>query len=526
MVRVCILTAGIGSRLEKLTKNLNKSLVTIACRPVLSHIIEKFPLDTEFVIALGYKGSLVRDFLEIAYPDRIFIFEEVKPFEGEGSGLGLSLLSCKEHLRQPFIFNSCDTLVSEEVPLPSSNWLGYSKEKDLKHYRTIAIENGFVTGLFEKSTSLKKDRVAYIGLAGISDYHLFWEAMEKSSKSAIETGEAFGLKAMLDNKITIFGKSFTWFDTGNLPSLEIARKKYDNDNLPNILEKENEAIWFVDNKVIKFNVDKKFISNRVQRAKKLNSFVPKISAVRPNMYAYKKIEGPVLSDVLTKPLFKKFLDFSLDFWKPIQLNKEKKIVFNADCKRFYRDKTFYRINLFYQNFEKKDINNQIINGIKVPKLESQLGKLDWDWLADGKPVRYHGDFHFENILVKNKSFVFLDWRQDFAGHISVGDLYYDLAKLLHGIIVNHGIITKNHYSVNWASNKIDFDLYRTQILVECERLFYCWIRKSNFDIKKVKIITGLIFLNIACLHHFPYALLLFALGRLLLNEEVQDQKWI
>ena len=116
-LRVCIPTAGTGSRLQELTRYLNKSLVAIANRPTLCHLIEQCPADAEFVIALGHKGHLVRQFLELAYPERTFLFAEVSPFEGPGSGLGLSLLACREHLQQPFIFMSCDTLVREALPL-------------------------------------------------------------------------------------------------------------------------------------------------------------------------------------------------------------------------------------------------------------------------------------------------------------------------------------------------------------------------------------------------------------------------
>jgi len=70
--RVVIPTAGIGSRLKKLTKYLNKSLVSVANRPILSHLIDQFPKTCEFVIALGHKGELVKEFLELAYPERIF----------------------------------------------------------------------------------------------------------------------------------------------------------------------------------------------------------------------------------------------------------------------------------------------------------------------------------------------------------------------------------------------------------------------------------------------------------------------
>ena len=62
--KVIIPTAGLGSRLENLTKNINKSLISIDHKPVLGHQIKKFPKTCEFVIALGFKGQLVKEYLE------------------------------------------------------------------------------------------------------------------------------------------------------------------------------------------------------------------------------------------------------------------------------------------------------------------------------------------------------------------------------------------------------------------------------------------------------------------------------
>ena len=44
-----------------------------------------------------------------------------------------------------------------------------------------------------------------------------------------------------------------------------------------------------------------------------------------------------------------------------------------------------------------------------------------------------------------------------------------------------------------------------------------WLKKEGYDIKKVNIITALIFINIAPLHHHPYSIFLFFLGKLLLE---------
>ena len=73
-LRVIIPTAGLGKRLQNLTKDLNKSLITVANKPVISHIIDSFPNSTEYVIPLGYQGEKVKEFLKLAYPKKIFFF--------------------------------------------------------------------------------------------------------------------------------------------------------------------------------------------------------------------------------------------------------------------------------------------------------------------------------------------------------------------------------------------------------------------------------------------------------------------
>ena len=517
--RVVIPTAGTGSRLEGLTKYINKSLVGIANRPTISHLIEQFPQDCEFVIALGHKGKLVRDFLELAYPNRTFFFAEVDPYEGEGSGLGLSLLSCEQHLQQPFVFLSCDTLVKEPIPEPNHNWMGYAQRDDLSQYRTLNVVNGNVSEICEKGI-VKDNLQAYIGIAGIYDYQRFWQAMHTGEAAAINQGESYGIKAILETS-PISANEFTWFDTGNLEAIKIARKEYSQPNEPNILEKENEAIWFIGDIVVKYSDDVNFIANRVKRVEELQGFVPDIYAHRSNMYCYKKVEGDVLSEVVTLSIFESFLAKCKDFWVEKRLTTAEQEKFQHSCMSFYKDKTFERVELFYKNFNQID-NAEIINGEQMPSLQDLLNEIDWNWMSKGLAGRFHGDFHFENILYskKDKSFTFLDWRQDFAGDLSIGDIYYDLAKMMHGLIVNHGIIADNQYSATWEDGKIEYNLQRKESLVECEQRLNSWIQESGFDLKKVRVLTALIYLNIAALHHYPYSLLLYGLGKIMLKKEL------
>jgi len=112
--RVCIPTAGIGSRLNNLTKNINKSLLEVDGKPIISHIVEKFPKQIEFVIPIGFKGNLVKQYLRLAHPERKFYFVNIKKFKGKDSGLGLSLWKAKNFLQNPFIFISCDSFIKKK----------------------------------------------------------------------------------------------------------------------------------------------------------------------------------------------------------------------------------------------------------------------------------------------------------------------------------------------------------------------------------------------------------------------------
>ena len=123
---------------------------------------------------------------------------------------------------------------------------------------------------------------------------------------------------------------------------------------------------------------------------------------------------------------------------------------------------------------------------------------------------------------KKDEFTFLYWRQDFGGIFNYGDIYYDLAKLLHGLIVSHKLIDEEHYWINWDQNSIKFELKRYQKDVEFEEYLNCWCKLKNYDFSKVKILTALIYLNIAALHHKPYDLLLFAIGKQMLYREINN----
>lgn len=520
---VFIPTAGTGSRLGDLTKYINKSLVSIENKPTLIRIMDMFPDDTEYVIAVGYKGELVKEFISIACKDKKITIIDVNPYEGEGSGLGYSINCCKKYLQKPFIFCSCDTLVNEKIYELKYNWMGWDDRDNKEQYRTISVKNGKVISINEKKENLKDDPKPYIGLSGIYDYKLFWESMDLNNNiKVLNEGESAGLRNLV-KKSEVKAIKFSWYDTGSFNELELTRKHFHDEFGPNILEKPDEAIWFLNNKVIKFSNSEDFIKNRIQRVKELEGYIPRVVDNTKHMYAYNYVDGVVLSKCISLPIFKKLLNDANNFWKKIELDKEEKNNFHETCMKFYKDKTYMRVEKFFDTFKKEDCETTI-NNIKYPSCKDLLNRIDWKYVSEGLPGRFHGDFHFENILYDDKSdkFIFLDWRQDFGGSLSIGDIYYDLGKLLHGIIMCHELVAKNLFNIIWNENDILYDFNRKQILVQCEEYYYKWLADNGYDVKKVKLMAALIFLNIAALHHYPYSLVLMALGKEMLSKNLED----
>lgn len=223
-ITVFIPTAGVGSRLKNLTKFINKSLVRVNKKPAISYIIESFPQNAQFIIALGYKGDLVQKYLTNTYPNKNIKFVWIEKFEGEGSGLGLTLLNCKNLLQKPFIFCSCDTIVKEKIKFSEQNTIVYDRKENKIQYRTIEIKNNKVICLLEKGQETKTS-LPYIGLANIHDWKKFWEIMQEGKEQAIKDGESYVLRHFAKEG-KLFAKQYTWFDTGNIEELEKTRKYF------------------------------------------------------------------------------------------------------------------------------------------------------------------------------------------------------------------------------------------------------------------------------------------------------------
>ncbi|MEK7148270.1 MAG: hypothetical protein AAB758_03145 [Patescibacteria group bacterium] len=290
-----------------------------------------------------------------------------------------------------------------------------------------------------------------------------------------------------------------------------------------VLPKPGESIHFKGNKVIKYFDDETIVRDRIERAKILKGIVPEIIPVSKNSYTYKFIPGNLLSEEVDVEKFKKFLKFcQKNLWsKKPKLDSHKKKDFLARTKKFYFDKTNRRLEKFYKDTGIKD-KPIIINGKKVPTLKSMLKKINWEELSHGIPALFHGDLQPENILVTKNGFKLIDWRHDFEGLKEYGDLYYDLAKLYHALIVSNEVIRNKQYSIEVSKTEVSLNYLIKSNLLEFKDILDDFIVKNGYDLKKVKILTALIYLNIAPLYDGPYNEFLYYLGQEKLHDALYE----
>ena len=520
--KVCILAAGMGSRMSSITHGMNKALTPIGEKPAISHIIEKFTKELEIVIAVGYRAQSLKDYLLCAHDDRHITFVDVDNFDRSGAGPGYSLLQCKDHLNCPFIFYAVDTLVEEPIPAPDKNWLGVAQVLNPEFYCTVEVQTNIIVSLLDKALTLNKQ--AFIGLAGVRDYEAFFSGLVASRRQTAEEFQVSGGFSALIG-LSLYPLGFKWYDVGNPDGYAEACREYSMNTTAFDFSKPDELIYFVGGKVIKYFENATITENRHLRAKQLGGLVPKITHRRGSFYGYDRVEGRVLYEVATPEKVShllRWLDSHL--WRRKNLAIEEHNAFVQSCFNFYHKKTVDRVNKYHDKFGIVD-RNTIINGVAVECLSALLAKIDWDVLCCGIASEFHGDLQFDNILEKVAGdFVLLDWRQDFSGNITFGDLYYDLAKLNGGMLVSYAMIKKGEFGYSCNSeerNDIVISHNPGEVLSDCRRAFQKFIRGKLLDLKRVDILTSLIFLNMAVMHHPPFAHFLYNLGKMRLQNALE-----
>lgn len=498
---VLILAAGKGTRLEDLTKHVNKALLPINNKAIISHIIEKIPKEYDLVIATGYKRESLEEYINLAHSDRKINFVNC----ADTSGPGESALKCKSLLQRPFYIITADCIIDSELPHLDGNWLGVAPTSYPEKYSTLELKNDKIIRFVNKSE--KGYSNAFIGLAGIWNFELFWIELEKN----ISNGE---IVSAFENPLKYPNfrvKKPKWLDTGNLDDLEKTRS-YFNDKSMSLYKDNGEITYNINGMFIKFHPHRYVIKNKAARAEILKNLIPKGFGFMGNFTYYYWEKGKTLYEFDSSYLYEKFLHF---FSKQIKPDGK---IGEYRAGDFYVAKTTKRLEMFINKFGPYYLGTEfIINGKKYSSLENKLERIKEDVKKYSNNPSYplfHGDLQFDNILhdEETNKFTYIDWRDSFGGSEDTqnGDVYYDLAKLYGGCIIPYNKMKDDSLSIlSEGTSIVDYSIPTNEKLLKFKSIYEKWMEDEGFDLDKVKQITALIFLNMSPLHSEKFGKILW-----------------
>lgn len=498
-MKFCILAAGKGTRTNSVSK-IHKALLPINNKAVISHIIEKAPDQAEIIIAVGYQKELIKEYCLASHPFKKIQFIEIDNYDGPGSGPGYSLLKCKEHLNEPFYLICSDCLTEEPYPDLSFNWLGVHPVTDSENWSTAKVENGNIVEFKNKDKNGFK--LAWIGVAGIKDHENFWTQINQGNEKEFEVVSAFynpqsyrGFRA----------KVFTWHDTGTTNNYNKTKEVVKSQKSLGMEKTIDEITYKCDHQCVKIFKDEKVCKGRVKRAKVLSQVTPELTFSGDKVYAYNWIEGKTLYENESVANLERLLKWcDKNLWQVTTLSS----IFEKQCNDFYYEKTQKRLAQYFEKYGEDE--KCVINGLECQPIKTLLNKIDWEELSHGLPVTFHGDFQPENIIVtEDDNFYLIDWRDCFAGEELYGDLFYDLAKLNGGLSMSYHNIKENKFEFTETSKEVKYSFETSKELDNMKLFFENWIMKRKLSLRKVRVLTALIHLNMAPLHTTPFDKLLF-----------------
>ncbi|PLY10948.1 MAG: nucleotidyltransferase [Desulfuromonas sp.] len=189
-MKVILPVAGKGTRLRPHTHTKAKSLVRVAGKTVLQHIIERLLelKPSEYIFITDENGSQIENFMRDAFPELKCSY--VVQHERLGPAHAVALASPRIETGDDVLVVFNDTIFVtdlEKIPQLCADCDGliYSKEvEDYQRFGVNVVEQGYIVDMVEKPDT-PVSRLAQVGLYYLKDAERFMSYLEES----IEKGD-------------------------------------------------------------------------------------------------------------------------------------------------------------------------------------------------------------------------------------------------------------------------------------------------------------------------------------------------
>jgi glucose-1-phosphate thymidylyltransferase len=220
-MKAVIPVAGIGTRLRPHTHTQPKSLIPVAGKPILAHIVDQLVEAgiNEFIFIIGYLGDKIEEYIINNYPNINAQFV----IQTTGKGTGHAIWLAKDAIANTEILIVFGDTICElnwqELLNSEQSILGVKKVEDPRQFGVAETDsNGIITRLVEKPT-IPKSNLALVGIYKIKETKELMECIHYNIQNNIKTHNEFHLT---DAMMCMVAKGTTfktynvnlWFDCG------------------------------------------------------------------------------------------------------------------------------------------------------------------------------------------------------------------------------------------------------------------------------------------------------------------------
>ena len=422
MEYIIVQAGGKGTRLEYLTGNKPKALVSVDNLPMIFYLFRRYP-DKRFVIIADYKKEVMREYLD-TFAD---IKYQVVDASGTGTCAGVKQAIDLLPAYAPFMLVWSDLILPDGFMLPEEYETGKAPEHDY-----LGISETFPCRWKYENGSFKEEKSTESGVAG---FFLF--TGKEKINDVPESGEL--VRWMSEKGMN--------FQTVGLAGTREFGLLEEYEKLPQAKCRPFNRITITGDTLIKEPVDaqgKKLAAREAtwyEKAKLLNiPELPRIYSTKPLKMEY--IRGRNIYDCDFDHDTKRSILFSLVSALKELHESEKVAADSFSIEEAYFNKTMERLSKIQDLIPFAREREIVVNGRKCKNVyyckrdlqrKIEILKKNCDTFAF-----IHGDCTFSNLMVReDNSPVLIDPRGYFGFTELYGDVRYDWAKLYYSIVGNY-----------------------------------------------------------------------------------------
>jgi glucose-1-phosphate thymidylyltransferase len=223
-MNVIIPVGGLGTRLRPFTWSRPKPLVSVAGKPLLSHVLDSLNEMTidRVVFVTGFLGEQIEDFVRSTFDfDAVFVRQD------EPLGQSHAIIQARGHITGPTTIVFPDMIFDADLEqlesLPSDGAIFVKEVDDPRRFGVVKLEDHRVTAFIEKPET-HVSNLAIMGIYYVKEIRKLFSAIDRQMNNGVQTkGEFFladALQMMIDE-----GAEFTtipasvWEDCGTIKAL-------------------------------------------------------------------------------------------------------------------------------------------------------------------------------------------------------------------------------------------------------------------------------------------------------------------